>query len=294
MKHQAAAPTLEQFLSGPLAAVRAVAPQTVIYGPGGTRRQAALAGISPQSEAYAAWSRDRMAESIAALSHVGVQHVVINLLRPSQMAEVGRYRERLLAWLAEGLAGDDAIAEWQRCGWRVRLIGLEELPELHEAAKRLADATASQPGATIWCYLCPTAQTPWASLCAAAAAGAMSSQADAIRAVYGEAIPPATLYLAFGKPLIAHDILPPLLAGELHCYWPQRPGFSLDEPTLREILYDYAYLRHTWQQDKSARYAALPAQRPVWEQPRVLGLGKRLGSFWYPRGETLARIGEDQ
>lgn len=292
MSETTAPPSLEAFLEAPIAAVRAVAPPTVIYGPGGTRRQAAMAGISPESDGYAAWSRERMAESIAALAHVGVRHIVVNLLRPAQMAEVGRYRDRLLAWLAEGLAGDDALAEWCRRGWRARLIGLEQLPELRAAAERLAAATASASGPSVWWYLCPTAATPWEGILAAAQRGARS-QEEAISALYGEAIPPATLYLAFGKPLIAYDIIPPLLAGELQCYWTQRPGFSLNEPTLRQILYDYAYLRRTWQPAKQERYAALSSQRELWEHGPVLGLGARVGPFWYPRGVHASSSGEN-
>jgi hypothetical protein len=286
-------PTQAEFMAAPIQAVRAVAPATLIYGPGGTRRQAALAGIPFQSDAYAAWTHERMVESLAVLSHIGVRHIVINLLRPAQLAEVGRYRDRLLTWLEAGLAGADAIVKWRYRGWRVRIIGLEALPELHAAAERVAAATADQPGPTIWFYLCGAPHTPWASLFASTASGIPASQQAAIQALYGEDIPPATLYLAFGKPFVAYDIIPPLLAGELHCYWTQRPGFSLDEPTMRQILFDYAYLRSTWQQDKTARYAALDEQRAIWEQTAVLGLGQRLGPFWYPQGDLLARIGDD-
>lgn len=283
MTSPATIPSLEQFLHGPLAMVRAVAPETVIYGPGGTRRQSALSGISPESDDYATLTRRWMAESIEAFAQVGVRHIIMNLLRPAQMAEVGRYRERLLNWLAEGLAGDDALAEWQRRGWRARLLGGAEVPELQRAAARLAAATPAG-GPTVWWYVCPTQHTPWDSLLAAAADGCASDRATAIRHLYGEDIPPATLYLAFGKPIVSYDIIPPLLAGELQCYWTQQPGFQLDQAMLRHILYDYAYLRRTWQPSKVERYAALSQQREIWAQRRVLGLGQRLGPFWYPEG----------
>ncbi len=275
-------PTLEQFLRGPIAMVQSVAPETVVYGPGGTRRQAALSGISPESDGYADWTRQRMAESIEALAQIGVRHIIMNLLRPAQMAEVGRYRERLLAWLADGLAGDAALGEWQRRGWRVRLLGGAEIPELRQAAERLAAVASTDGAPTVWWYVCPSERTPWDSLLAAVRDGHAGSQAEAIRYLYGEDIPPATLYLAFGKPIVSYDIIPPLLAGELQCYWTQQPGFRIDEETLRHILYDYAYLRRTWKQDKIERYTAISQQRDLWAQRRVLGLGRRLGPFWYP------------
>lgn len=289
MSKSSGRPSLEEFLSAPIEQVRAVAPSTVIYAPGGTRRQAALAGISPQSDDYAAWSRQRMVESIEALAQVGVRHVVMNLLRPPQVAEVGRYRDRLLAWLEAGLASEEAIAVWQQRGWRTRMLGVETLPELQPAAARLVAHTAPAAELTVWWYLCATAETPWVMLGQAAELAGRAGQSAAIEALYGEPIAPATLYIAFGKPLVAFDIIPPLLAGELQCYWTQRPGFNLDEPTLRHILYDYAYLRPTWQQDKSTRYADLPQQRAHWQQPRVLGLGERVGAFWYPLSDD--RIG---
>lgn len=285
-------PSLKEFLCAPVEQVRAVAPQTMIYAPGGTRRQAELAGISFQSEDYPAWSRQRMVETIAALAHVGVRHIVMNLFRPSQLAEVGRYRERLLAWLEAGLASEQAIAVWQARGWRMRMLGVETLPELQPAAARLVAETTPAAELTVWWYLCATPETPWAMLGQAAELAGRLGQRAAIEALYGEPIEPASLYIAFGKPIIAFDIIPPLLAGEMQCYWTQRPGFNLDEPTLRHILYDCAYLRPTWQQDKSIRYADLPQQRAHWQQPRVLGLGERVGAFWYPLSDD--RIGSQE
>jgi hypothetical protein len=101
----------------------------------------------------------------------------------------------------------------------------------------------------------------------------------------GEELPLATLYLAFGKPMFVPDLLPPLLSGDVQCYWTQRPGYDLDERSLRQIIYDYAYLRPTWTRDKSARYADVEAQRSLWEHAPTLGLGRRVGAFWYPISE---------
>src|SRR5690242_4037768 len=53
-------PTIEQFLAAPVEQVAEVAPATLIFAAGGTRRSAALSGLSPQSDDYAYWSRDRM------------------------------------------------------------------------------------------------------------------------------------------------------------------------------------------------------------------------------------------
>jgi hypothetical protein len=280
-----ALPTLEAFLSAPAERVAQVAPATMIFAPGGTRRRAALAGISPQSEEYARWSREQMIDCCARWFAHGIQHLFMNVLRPAQLAETGYYRERVLAWLAEGLAGAGPLAEYLARGWRVRLLGAEQLPELRDAADRLQAATPAAPGPTLWFFVVPTPEAPWRWLRSALVQTEHLSSEAIIRRLYGEPVPPATLFVGFGKPMVAPDLLPPLLAGELQCYWTQRPGYDIDQRSIRKIIYDYAYQRTTWVADKSARYEGIAAQRQIWEQPLVLGLGRRVGAFWYPRQE---------
>jgi len=78
------------------------------------------------------------------------------------------------------------------------------------------------------------------------------------------------------------DLLPPALMGQVQCYWSQQPGYTLTETQLRTILYDYAYLRHTWQKEKLERAKEALVHRQAWEEGPILGLGIRLGPFWYP------------
>lgn len=279
------APTREEFLAAPRSAVAAVAPATLIYAPGGTRRRAALAGLDPQSDAYAEWSRQQMLRSFELFFGLGVQHLWVTVLRPAQLAEVGPYRERLLRWLAEGLAGEPALAAYAERGWRARLVGAGELPELAGAAARLAATGGAGP--TVWYYVTADAAGPWRAALARLAAPRGPGESE-VRALYGEEIPAATMLIGFGKPIIAADLLPPLLAGELQCYWSQRPGFEQDEGTIRRIFYDYAFTRRTWRQDKASRYRGLADDRRRWERSPalVLGLGERApGEFWYPAEE---------
>ncbi|MBK9711833.1 MAG: hypothetical protein IPO81_10980 [Kouleothrix sp.] len=281
----AATPSLEEFLAAPIEQVAPVAPATLIFAPGGTRRRAMLAGIAPHSEEYARWSREQMIACSALWFQHGVRHLFMNVLRPSQLEEVGYYRRRVLSWLEHGLAGPGPLEDYRRRDWRVRLIGAETLPELHDAAARLREATAQAAGPTLWFLVAPTPDAPWQLLQAALRQAAAPTMAEAIRALYGEPVPPATMFVGFGKPLLAPELLPPLLAGDLQCYWTQRPGYDLDANNLRRILYDYAYVRSTWTADKSSRYDAVPEQRSLWERPLVLGLGRREGAFWYPQQE---------
>lgn len=274
--------SLAEFLAAPVEQVAEVAPATLLFAPGGTRRGAVLQGVAPTSDAYARWSRERVFACVDLFFRMGVRHVFVTILRYRQLAEVGRYRERLTAWIDWGLAGPEALADYARCGWRARLTGVEQAPELHPVAERLVQVTPPTARHTVWWYVCPTPDDHWTTLLEAARRAAAPTQAATIAALYGEPIPPATLLLGFGKPTVSADIVPLLLAGDLQCYWAQRPSYDLDEPLLRHILYDYAYLRRTWTNDKSERYHDVQAQRELWETAPALGLGQRIGPFWHP------------
>jgi hypothetical protein len=288
------APSLATFLDAPAERVASIAPATVIFAPGGTRRSAVLAGISPQSDEYASWTRERMVKCSELFFKLGVHHLFMSVMRPPQLAEVGRYRDRLLDWLDWGLAGPEALADYARLGWRVRLLGADELGQLGTAAERLRQAMPGTTTPTLWYYVVPEAESPWKWVRDALHRTEGNTSSDVIRALYGEELPLATLYLAFGKPMFVPDLLPPLLSGDVQCYWTQRPGYTLDERTLRQIIYDYAYLRPTWTRDKSSRYADVEANRSLWQQSPVLGLGRRVGAFWYPITEQeSARTTED-
>jgi hypothetical protein len=103
-----------------------------------------------------------------------------------------------------------------------------------------------------------------------------------VAAFYGEEIPPATLYLGAGKPQVEDSQIPLLLVGKLECYWRQHLGYDLDAEMLRTILYDYAYLRPTWQADKTGRAEQVTTYAQAWQEPPIVGMGTRLGPFWYP------------
>jgi hypothetical protein len=282
-------PSLEEFLRAPAEQVAAVAPTTMFLAPGGTRREAALAGISPQSEEYPRWSRERMIACVDRLFRLGVGHLFLTALRCSPLSEIGRYRTRLIDWTDQGMAGPDALADYARLGWRVRLIGAESVPELAATAERLNASQPSHWSHTLWFCVSSTPEAYWLSVLAAAQQPNVRTRADVIRALYGEDVPLATLCLSYGKPMIAADIMPLLVADELQCYWTQRPGFAQDESIIRHMFYDYAYTRPTWSQDKSARYADVGVQRDLWERAHVLGLGRRVGAFWYPHDSVLRR-----
>lgn len=275
-----------EFLTAPTPAIHWAAPASMVYAAAGTRRAAALAGFASDGEAYAQWSRTQMIDACTLIFAHGVRHLFTILATPGQFAEVGRYRERLLEWIKWGVAGPEALADYRAHGWRVRLIGAHEIEALTETAARVRALPGSADGATLWLWVIPDVDAPWRWLQAALHRPAQS-RAATIETLYGEAVPPVTLYLGFGKPAVADYLLPPLLSGTVHCYWTQRPGYSLTVDELRTILYDYSCARPTWQRDKSGRGEEAVAERARWQQTSILGLGRRVGPFWYPEPTLL-------
>ena len=276
-------PSLREFLEAPLAEAATVAPTSMIYSVSGTRRSAALAGEQHQGKAYVQWSRERMMACLEVLFAHGVQHVIMPVITPSQFMEATpAYREHLWAWLEEGLAGPEALAEYARRGWRVRMPFWTALPQMHNAGERMEKETAGEGAPSLWVFVAPHHNFFWEQALARGRLAAAGSTEEAVRLLYGADIPPATLYLDFGKPVFSPDVAPPFLAGVMHCYWTQKPGYSLDEAQWRRILYDYAFTRPTWREDKQGRAEKALAHEDVWQQEVVLGLGRRLGPFWYP------------
>jgi len=275
-------PSLEEFLAAPIEEeVAQLAPATMIYAPGGTRRAAALTGLSV-SDGYAHWTLLQMLKSSALIFGFGVRHLIAPMGRPQIFAERGVYRNQLFQWFRSELPSCESLDYYQAANWRVRLIVAgDPIPELSDIAATLEKATSTASGPNLWFLTTPDYDQLWSWIGRAFASGART-RAEAVRALFGDDIPPAKLLLSFGKPLVALDHLPPLLFEEIQCYWTQRPGYSLTEHQLRTILYDYAYLRPTWRQDKTGRAEEALLHRAAWEHGPTIGLGMHLGPFWYP------------
>jgi hypothetical protein len=281
----------EEFLVAHPEQYTHLAPKTMIFAAGGTRRRAVLAGIDPTSDEYPRWSFFQMVTCFDLFFQHGVRHLITHAIIPSQYQEVTRgYRDNLIKWVAWNLSNPDALAEFERRNFRVRLIGGEHLPALQTLSDTLAELPAPAEAPTIWFTVTPTEDSPWDSLFAAIHRSGAKTQGDAVQAQFGEPIPPATLYIGSGKPGIFPAVVPPLLMGKMQCYWSQRPGFITDMGTVKAILYDFAFTRKTWKKDKTGRAEKVLESPEIWEEAPVLGLGKRLGPFWYPA--SVPDIGE--
>lgn len=260
----------------------------MIYTPGGTRRAGVLAGIEPWSEQFSIWARAQMLQACDVIFAHGVRNLILPALVPTNFQEVNRYRDRLLSWAAWGIAGMETLAHYAAQGWRVRLLCDERIPELLAVAEQLKQITPKVSQQTLYWTVTLDAPGLWSQLLTRIVHAQAKTAAEAVYACYGEAIPPATLLLSFGKPSISHGLIPPLLLGEAECYWTQRAGYSVDGELLRNIFYDYAYLRPTWRPEKLTRAQAATQSPAAWQSGPTLGLGMRLGPFWYP--EPVAPI----
>lgn len=270
-------PSLEGFLAGTVENVAAVAPDAIVFVAGGTRRKAISMGISTESDTYMAWTRQQMVNCFELIFNHGVNTIIHTPLGPNNFREVGVYRDKLVRWAADGLAGEAALADYGRLGWRVRLLTDETILALGEAAALLRQTEGER---TLWLHVTPSHEWFWSHWLSAMQRAQADTKETAVRALYGEDVPTANLLLGHGKPEFFTDVLPVL--GNAQCYWRQNLGYDLDEALLRTIIYDYAYTRATWSEDKLGRAEGAMSHRGLWEKPAAIGLGTRLGPFWYP------------
>ncbi|NTV64176.1 MAG: hypothetical protein HGA65_11650 [Oscillochloris sp.] len=275
-------PDLENFLHAPATDVAAIAPATVMFAAGGTRRDAVLNGhdVSHFNLPLADFSIRRMTETAGNFFKLGLRNVVSMAVRTTQLAETGPYRDYIIEGTIKTL-GELALPYYRQLGCRVRLLCHDDIPEFAALADLLDTSTADAGPHTIWWIVARSNEQTWQRMIAAAQGA--SSFAEVSQRYLGATIPPVSLFISFGKLFVSPELIPlPLFGEDVHCYFYQRPGYSLSEQEIRSIIYDYAYQRKTWVSDKSGRYAGLESQRHIWNNGPILGLGRRVGGFWYP------------
>lgn len=273
---------IKAFLAASLHTLQPFAPASIVYAAAGTRRSAALQGLSSTGDDFAHWSHGQMLAACDLIFRHGVRHVFTILATPGQFAEVGPYRRHLVDWIRWAFVSDEARAGFAKFSWRARLWTDQTIPALLPLEQETVQSSAGAEQ-ILWCLVVSDNEALWRRVLTAASAQRATTRAAAVAACYGLDVPPVTLYLGFGKPVVAPDLLPPLLMDKVQCYWTQRPGYRLSEEELRRIFYDYAFVRSTWQADKSTRAENALAHRTSWERGPILGMGRRLGPFWYPQ-----------
>lgn len=275
-------PPQEEFLSAPVETVAAVAPQSMVYAPGGTRRSATFAGIEPWSDAHVRETQKRFVDCLDVIFCYSVAHVFTPILMVGHFKEHAGLEEKLLLRMGEFATDPFLLQMFGERGWRIKLVPSEFTDLLRPYMEWLDRCTPTTFKHTWWMTVTPSYESWWSSMIALAKAEHVLTRSDAICAMYGEYVPPIELCFAFGKPMVSPDLFPPLLMDNVQCYWSQQAGYSLTHQQFRKAVYDSALLRNTWQKDKAARAKEASAHRELWQREVILGLGKRLGPFWYP------------
>jgi hypothetical protein len=275
-------PTLDEFLAAPVEAVSAVAPRSMVYAPGGTRRSATFAGVEPWSAEYIRLGQDKVTACLEVLFRYGVQNVFMPIIIAGHVNEVEDIEQQLLLPIGGFVTDPYLLQMVGEHGWRIKLAPCAYTHVLQPYIQRLQEYSSEDAKQTWWMTVTPSYESWWSSLIGLAKSDQVLTRTDAIYAMYGEHIPPISLCLAFGKPMLSPDLLPPLLMDNVQCYWSQQAGYTLSDQQFRTVLYDFAYLRQTWQKNKTARAKEAQAQQKFWEQEVILGLGKRIGPYWYP------------
>lgn len=277
--------SFEEFCVLPPEEIAQNIPSSMIYAAGGTRRAATLAGIKGQ-DGYVKWSAEQLLISFGLFAKYGIRHIVTHAIVPTQWDEnTPDYREKLVGWITDTLLDEKTVTAYQARNWREAMVGIEGISEFKSVAKKLKKTFPAKfdYDLTVYYAATPTYTTHWENM-GRILSKRISSQDDLILAKYKEAIPPIKLYVGYGKPVMSSAVCPPLMGSfdGMHCYWLQKPGFVTNEKTVLKILYDYAYTRKTWIKDKSQRTAKVLNFRKAMARETVLGVGMRLGPFWYP------------
>lgn len=282
MSEAQAIPTLQDFLDAPIEQVIEVAPKSVVYAPGGTRRSAVYHQIKPWSHEYALWGWLEMLRCAELIFQHGVDNVFIPLYMSGHVREADGDPTALIQMVKRYLTHPDILAAFNSYGRKVRLIDYDDIPSLAEVGQVFSDTLSPTSPQTLWLTTSISPDSRWNALFAARTVKQVATRADAMLALYGELIPPVSLLLGFGKPNFNPELFPVLLEGEIRGYWSQQVGFGLSAKQLRQVFYDFAYTRETWQKDKTNRAAEAEDDRALWESEFILGLGRRIGPFWYP------------
>ncbi len=281
-------PSLEEFLAFPIDRIRSVVPASLIFAAGGTRRSAALSGIS--RDEYAPWASQRMLATYQVFYNYGVQHLIAPATHPLMFKEKGHYGENFVTWIEQYLAGPEVLDYYCQANWTVHMVVAASsiavdprVKQLQKIAQFLNQATP-QTSTHLWYFIVPDYDDLWRWVIEKLTTTQHpTTRQQFIQTLYGVDIPPTDLLISFGKPAVSPDILPPFLWDVIQAYWTQQPSYILNQDTLPSIFYDYAYLRKTYQIDKTGREEAALSCPELWIHGPTIGLGKRVGPYWYPQ-----------
>ena len=137
-------PTQDEFLAAPVEAVAAVAPRSMVYAPGGTRRSATFAGIVPWSAEHVRESQNRFVECLDVIFRYGVEHVFSPMIMVGHAKEVDDIERQLIVRVGE-FAADPYLQDMvRRRGWQIKLAPSAFSQALEPYAEELRVRAASK------------------------------------------------------------------------------------------------------------------------------------------------------
>jgi hypothetical protein len=274
---------IEEFINLDYDSISKIAPKTVVTALGGGRRSATLEKLDPKSKQAMQLQQHQLHSSFDTLFMNGVQNIITSVSIDRHLLEDNMSRGKVLGYIGWGMASDEIIELYRQKSWRVRIIGIEKLPELQPFADKLIINTPDNPIGTIWFWVCYDIEQSINDIFDVMLRTGIQNQSDLIQQLYGELIPPAQILIGFGEPQFHYGIVPPLLMERIEAYWLQRPGYAISQETLRRILYDFAFTRQTGSgTERNDRYEEIQQQRSYWLTQSILGTGNQVGGFWYP------------
>lgn len=271
---------VKDFLELTATQIQTYAPATAVYSVGGTRRHALFTGISPTDPDYVYWTQRGFWRCAECIFRHGVQHILTIALTPANFRENKEYQERVMQFAAAGIANQAAIEVYRQNQWQVHLTGGYGIPHFDKARDHLQGGEGEKH---LWFMVVQDDDEPFMWMLDAIRRTQAQTRQEVIQTMFGADIPPVELFIVSGKPVISDTLLPPVLLGpKVDCYFQQKPGHVLTEHELRLILYDRAFTRNTWVNDKTGRTTNALDDRHIWEKAPLLGIGTRLGDYWYP------------
>lgn len=279
-------PTLEEFLSLPIEEVAKVAPASVCITTGGSRRAAAMAGIAPRSMEYASWGYNALLKNCKIIFDHGASSIFCPLLVAADFQKTDQPIENIVSVCLDTITSERSIAHYNNNGWRVRLLCDDRDPDMAEAAHLVYNYTAAVGSKTLYWMISKTPDDMIDLAIRKARLMGASGRKEAIRAITGEYVDLITMLIGFGKPMLNPELIPPILIGRLQCYWLQKPSLHMTDQDFKEVLYDYVYTRDTHNYNKVDRMSEATQYKHVWSSAPTLGIGMRLGRYWFPAKMT--------
>lgn len=278
-------PDLDAFLTAPHQTVAAVAPQTIIFAPAGSKRLAVIEQIPV--EHYSEWVMQELSRMLPMFFQLGVRNVLLPTLGPKQFLEpVTGYQDQILHWVVQFSLGAALTRAAFEHGFRVRLIGpaTRSVPVLGEAANQLLEQHPDRDLPVLWLYVVQSDEEPWMEVIKAAQRTNATTRGELVQALYEEEIPSATVLIGSGRPILHTRIMPPLLFdSDLQCYWTRCAGVRITEEMIRRVIYDATFSRNTYTEARATRYRHANKLRQHWEGQSIMGIGQNMFGFWVPQ-----------